>query len=132
MPHRQVPCEQLSALLGSQAVHAPPIAPQVAREIVWQVAPEQQPLGQVLALQLLHTPLTQVSPPGQVTHGRPALPQAEAELPKQVLPEQQPVGHEAPSQTQAPPAQRCPAVHAGPDPQAQTPAAHPSDSSGSH
>src|SRR4051812_11266220 len=41
----------------------------------------------------------------------------------QVLPAQQPFAQEVPSQTQAPPTQRWPRLHAGPDPQTQLPPA---------
>src|SRR4051812_19616281 len=47
---------QASARSGSQAVQAPPWAPQLASDGVLQVPPEQQPPGQVCALQPLQAP----------------------------------------------------------------------------
>ena len=76
LPQRQLPFVQLSAVAGSQATQAPPTEPQVASEGVLQLVPLQQPLAQVVALQLLQAPLVQVSEPGQASHVRPELPQA--------------------------------------------------------
>src|SRR4051812_46377481 len=49
-PHLQVPPAQLSARIGSQAKQAAPLAPQVASALGVQLEPEQQPLGQEVAV----------------------------------------------------------------------------------
>jgi hypothetical protein len=87
-----------------------------------QVAPEQQPLGQLVALQPLHTPPTQLCPPGQASQAPPPLPQEAALLPgRQAPPEQQPVAHDVPSHTQVLATHRCPGVQASTPPQRQVP-----------
>ena len=85
-----------------------------------------------MGLQLLHPPWLQ-PPPAQVWQASPPAPQAASVLPAwQVLPAQQPLGQLVPSQTQAPPRQRCPLAHGAPVPQAQLPAAEqPSARTGS-
>lgn len=45
LPHWHDPAVQLSAMLGSHAVHVPPSAPQAPNTDVVQVCPEQQPPG---------------------------------------------------------------------------------------
>ncbi len=108
LPHWQAPLvEQVSARTTSHATQAAPLAPQVATERVWQVAPEQQPLAQLAAVQPEHTPLLQTCAPGQAWQAAPADPHAESRLPgRQVFPAQQPVGHEVLSHWQVPPTQR--------------------------
>jgi hypothetical protein len=57
-----------------------------------QFGPEQQPLGQLVAVQLLQMPPVQDWPIGQFAHMRPPVPQAPASSPLwQVLFWQQPV-----------------------------------------
>jgi hypothetical protein len=61
VPHEQVPAAaQPSARVASQPTHAAPPLPQVASEGGLQVAPEQQPDGQLVALQPLQRPPPQV------------------------------------------------------------------------
>jgi hypothetical protein len=87
------------------------------------VTPEQQPLGQFVGLQLLHTPPAQ-TPSAQGWQAWPPTPQASSALPgRQVSPEQQPFGHEVPSHRQRPPMQRVLGPQDGPAPQAQLPSA---------
>ena len=77
----------------------------------------------MLGLQLLHTPLLQ-PPPAQVWQASPPAPQAASVSPAwHRPPAQQPWGQLMPSQTQAPPRQRCPLAQVAPVPQAQLPAA---------
>jgi hypothetical protein len=77
----------------------------------------------LLGLQLLHTPWLQ-PPPAQVWQASPPAPQAASLSPGwQALSAQQPFGQLVPSQTQAPPRQRCPLAQGAPLPQAQLPAA---------
>jgi hypothetical protein len=86
------------------------------------VDPEQQPLGQVVALQLVQIPSAQ-GPPAQAWQASPPFPHAASAFPdRQDVPEQQPPGQEAPSQMQAPPAQCWPAAHGARVPQTQPPA----------
>jgi hypothetical protein len=74
-----------------------------------------------------------VLPAAQVTQARPPLPQLAGDVVRHALPAQQPFGHENASQTQTPPAQRCPAAQAGPAPHAHAPAGvHPSAIAESH
>jgi hypothetical protein len=104
-----------------QATHAAPFAPQVARAGWKQVEPEQQPLGQLLALQPLQAPLAQLCPVGHCTQPLPPTPQAVALVPAmQLFPLQQPA-QEVASQTHAPATHSCPAAQAAPLPHAQIP-----------
>ena len=74
LPHRQSPrIEQVSARLGSHGMHARPPVPHAIGPESRQFGPEQQPLGQLPALHLLHAPPAQVSVP-QSWHGPPAAP----------------------------------------------------------
>lgn len=156
-PQRQVPSDaHESASAGLQTRHAEPWLPQVARPFVLHVwVASQQPVAQLPALQLppVHTPPVHVCAaphagpvphrqapwvehPSELAHAAHACP-AGAHAPTangvQVLPAQQPRGHDVASQTQAPATQRWPSPHAGPEPQAQTPAPeHPSAFAGLH
>lgn len=59
---------------------------------VMQVEPEQQPVGQLLALQPLQTPPVQVCVAGHIEQAPPPLPHwAALETSWQMLPSQQPV-----------------------------------------
>jgi hypothetical protein len=108
---------QVSARVEMQWVQTPPGAmPQYWSEMgVWQVLPVQQPVGQVVALQLLapaQTPLTQLLG-AHFSQVMPPVPQLVLSVRpgRQLVPEQQPaqvVG----SQTQAPPTQWLPAAQA--------------------
>jgi hypothetical protein len=60
VPQRQPPLVQRSARSGSHAWQAAPWVPHEVADAGLQVAPEQQPLGQVVALQPEHTPPAQV------------------------------------------------------------------------
>ncbi len=61
VPQAQVPpAAQPSARVASQPTQAAPPLPQVASDGGLQVAPEQQPPGQLVALQPLHRPPPQV------------------------------------------------------------------------
>ncbi len=121
---RQVPSTaQVSALLGSQAVHTAAPIPHAETDRGKQVEPEQQPVAQLPGLQLSQTPRVQ-PPTAQVAQASPPPPQAVSLLPgKQVVPEQQPLGQLVPSQTQAPARQRWPLAQAAPVPQRQVPPA---------
>jgi hypothetical protein len=59
------PAEQESARAVSQPTHTAPPLPQVASAGGLQVAPEQQPVGQLVALQPLQCPAVHVWPAGQ-------------------------------------------------------------------
>lgn len=89
------------------------------------MAPEQQPLGQVVLLQpLQRPPSVQVSPPGHISHALPPLPHDAGDSPGRHTPAaQQPVGQDVPSQTQVLPMQRWPRAHVAPVPHRQAPAA---------
>ena len=64
VPQRHSPeVVQRLARVTSQVTQAAPLTPQAATVAVEQVAPEQQPLGQLVALQPLHTPPEQVCAP---------------------------------------------------------------------
>jgi len=52
--------EQLSVRTASQPTQLTPLLPQVAKEGVLQVAPEQHPFGQLIELQPLQVPLLQL------------------------------------------------------------------------
>jgi hypothetical protein len=123
VPQRHSPeALQRLARVRSHVTHAEPLEPQLPRAAAVQVAPEQQPLGQLPALQPLQTPPVQVWAP-QSWQVPPPLPHAAFVAPLvQVAPAQQPFGQLVPSQTHAPATQRCPLAHAAPVPQAQTPA----------
>jgi hypothetical protein len=74
-------------------------------------------------VQLLHTPFVHV-PVAQVWQARPPRPHEALLSPATQAPAaQQPLGQLTPSHTQAPPRQRRPGPHAGPDPHAHVPAA---------
>jgi type IV secretory pathway VirB10-like protein len=104
LPHWQPPATQVSAFIASQALHGPPLAPQLATEGVAQVVPLQQPLGQLVA-QLEQAPFTQVSPAGQAMHAPPLVPQAVAVPTLHTFPWQHPVGQLVGLHTHAPPTQ---------------------------
>ncbi len=119
--------EQVSALVGSQAMHAEPLVPQVISELMSQTAPAQQPVGQFAGMQPLQTWFMQVCPVGQVWHADPPVPQAVIPVPgRQLAPEQQPFGQDVPLQMHWPPLQSCPEPHAAPLPHVHTPPVHPS------
>lgn len=121
-PHAHAPRAQLSER-PSQAMQAAPAVPHALVDGVAHVAPEQQPLAQLVALQLVHTPLAHVPPVPQFAHAVPPVPHAVALLPaRQLVPLQQPL-QEVASQTHAPPTQCWPAPQAGPVPQRQAPVA---------
>lgn len=89
------------------------------------VEPEQQPVGQVIALHPVQVPdPVHVSPAGQAWQAMPVVPQSLVLVPgRQAPPEQHPVGQVVTSQaTQVPPAQLRPA-QGGPVPHAHIPAA---------
>jgi len=125
--------------------HAPPPFPQApAVSPGWQVwLASQQPSGHEVALQT-HLPPEQICPAAQATappqvhapavqasavaphatHAEPAFPHAVvASVVVHVDPEQHPLAHDVASQTQAPPEQTWPALHAAPVPQAHAPEA---------
>ncbi len=112
VPHWQAPltAEQLSASVGSQALQAAPAVPQVVNDGALQVAPEQQPSRQVVALHPLQAPPAQVWPPGHAWHAAPAEPQSPSLVPgKHADPVQQP-GQLVESHTQEPARHRWPAT----------------------
>jgi hypothetical protein len=133
VPHAQAAvAEQLSALVGLQATHAPPPVPHAPSERGVQLLPLQQLLGQEVALQT-HAPATHCwplahagpepqrhEPPPQLsavialqaTHAAPAVPHALVDGETQVEPVQQPPGHEVALQpAHAPPVQLWPGGH---------------------
>jgi hypothetical protein len=73
------PPVQLSARVGSHAVHEPPPPPHAESEGVLQVLPEQQPDVQVAA-QLVQTPAVQL-PLVHAAQAAPPDPQAPRRLP---------------------------------------------------
>jgi hypothetical protein len=80
-------------------------------------------LGQLVGLQLLHTPWLHPAA-AQVWHASPPAPQAASASPgKQRLSAQHPAAQLLPSHTQAPPTQCWPAEQGAPAPQAQAPSA---------
>jgi two-component system phosphate regulon sensor histidine kinase PhoR len=127
-PHTHARLAQPSATRGSQPTQALPPPPQLASDGARQLSPEQQPAGQVAALQPLHTPPWQPSPPAQAEQAMPPVPHAAVVVPGwQALPWQQPAGHETPSQTHWPATQWRPAPQAGPAPQVHAPPTQPSE-----
>jgi len=118
-PQLQPPAlEQLSAIDGSHGTQAAPADPQVVVDADAHVAPEQQPIAQILASQPAHTPPVQAAP-AQFWQAAPPVPQLALLVPaRQMVIAQQPPGHEIGSQAQVPFTQRCPARHAAPLPHA--------------
>jgi hypothetical protein len=117
------PAEQPSAAFASQPTQVAPPVPQVVREGGLQVAPEQQPLGQLLGVHPLHAPFVQVWPPGQGWQAPPPAPHEVGLSPLRQLPlEQHPFGQDVPSHTQVLPMQRWPGAQAAAAPQRQLPA----------
>lgn len=135
-PHWQVPvAEQLSAVVRSHATHVPPPTPQVASEFGVQTPVAQQPVGQLVALQVqapaMHTePLPQDTLPPHVqaplvgsqpslivalqgTHAWPPTPQVATAGVRQTPLAQHPLGQDCALQTQAPLTQTVPAPHEG-------------------
>jgi hypothetical protein len=147
----QLPPEQVSLLVGSHALQAPPPVPQVVVEAGLQTSPAQQPLGHVVASQTqappthfepglhdgpvphAHAPAVHESATveSHVEHPAPPVPQAVTEL-LQTLPAQHPVGQEAALQTHAPPTHACPAPQAAPVPHLHAPPLQVSEVVGSH
>ena len=124
-PHPQAPpAEQPSARVVSQPTHTAPPLPQAATEGLLQVAPEQQPPGQLIALHPLQRPAPQVCPAGQVSQAPPPAPHDAAVLPATHIPcAQHPLGQDVPSHTQVLARQRCPTAQTAPLPQRQPPVA---------
>ena len=124
-PHAQAPAaEHPSARSLSHPTQAAAPRPQAARVGTLQVAPEQQPSGQVAAVQLLHLPAVQPSVAGQTSHALPPAPHELVVSPdKQAPPEQHPLGQEVPSHTQELPMHRWPRAQVAPVPQRQIPVA---------
>ena len=121
MPQRQAPFAHVSASAGLHAVQAPPPVPQAERPAGRQLLPLQQPLGQLWALQPAHAPLLQGWPLGQATHRAPPEPHAALSVPTWQMALAQQPAQDMPSQTQAPPEQRCPCLQPAFMPQAQLP-----------
>lgn len=141
-PQRHAPVEQLSAFVVSHATHEAPAVPHAVTVSVLQLAPVQQPFGQLAALQT-QAPLEQRWPTphelplphahwpaavqvsvafgSQVPQAAPAGAHAVAERAVQTLPEQQPVGQLAALHTHAPFEHSWPAAHAAPVPHAHAP-----------
>jgi hypothetical protein len=92
VPHLQLPAEQMSPV-APHDTHAAPERPHaVDAPEVLHVSPEQQPLGQLAAVQPLHTPPVHVCPAAQPSQTPPAAPHDAVVLPLwQTLAEQQPV-----------------------------------------
>lgn len=108
----------------SQPTHTPAPLPQAATDGLLQVAPEQQPPGQLIALHPLQRPASQVCPAGQVSQAPPPAPHDCGVVPGAHRPcAQQPVGQEVPSHTQVLATQRWPTAHAAPLPHRQLPVA---------
>jgi hypothetical protein len=108
----------------SQPTQIAPPLPQVATDGLLQVAPEQQPPGQLVALQPLQRPAPQVCPAGQVSQALPPAPHDSALVPGTHMPcAQHPLGQEVPSHTQVLATQRWPTPQAPPLPHRQVPAA---------
>jgi hypothetical protein len=152
-PQRQAPLLQTLARVVSQTWHWAPLAPQAESAVPsgTQVVPEQQPVGQEVALQTQAPPeqtcpLPQAGPPPQVQAPVAAQPSAtspqswqvvpgalQAWTPSgvQVFPKQQPSAHDVESQVQPAAVQRWPAAQAGPPRQVQEPLVQPSARSAS-
>jgi hypothetical protein len=124
-PHEHAPvAEQLSARVASHPTQTAPPLPQLVSDGAMQVAPAQQPLGQLVALQPLQCPAVQVWPAGHMVQALPPPPHELALSPARHAPaEQQPVGHDVLSQMQVLATQRCPGAQVAPVPQRQTPVA---------
>jgi hypothetical protein len=123
-PHVQAPFVQPFASEGLQAVHAPPLLPQVATDGTSHVFPEQHPVAHVCA-QPSQALFTHCVPPAQATQVAPPKPHAVATLPGWQAPFwQQPDGQLAASHTHAPPTQASPAEHGGFPPQAHAAPMH--------
>ena len=123
VPQTQAPvAEQPSAWVASQPTQTVPPLPHAASERGLQVAPEQQPFGQLVELQPLQCPPVQVWPAGHAWQAPPPPPHDAAVTSTRQAPcAQQPVGHEVPSQTQVLAMQRWPGEQAVPLPQRQPP-----------
>jgi hypothetical protein len=123
-PHVHVPPAEQPSAFVPQVVHVPPPAPHSLVEgDVTHTEPLQQPLGQVVPLQLAQLPpLQNGSDPVQELHAPPPAPQYVLVFPpSHWLPLQHPPLHEDASQTHAPPMQCCPVVQGDPVPQVHWP-----------
>lgn len=116
-PQVQTPWAEHPSARGPHATHATPAAAQRSAVRVRQVAPEQQPVLQVEALQEVQDPVRQLSVAGQGLHAWPPLPHAVSSRPVRQVPEtsQQPV-HEAVVQRQRPARHSWPEAQVGPVP----------------
>ena len=111
---------------------APPL-PQLVSDGALQIAPAQQPVGQLVALHPLQCPAVQVWPAGQVVHALPPPPHDVTLSPVRHAPaEQHPVGHEVLSHTHVLATQRCPGAQLAPLPQRQVPVAEQLSERASH
>jgi hypothetical protein len=138
--------------MGSHARHIEPIAPQLARDGVVHVVPEQQPIGHDVASHTQAPPLQRWPAPhtgpephaqlpfahrsacvaSQATQATPLVPHVAVAGVRHVLPEQQPLGHDVASHTHTPPLQRWPTAHIAPAPHAHAPALQRSARTVSH
>jgi len=117
-PQAQVPSlPQRSALVRGQATHAEPAMPHAIADGATQLAPEQQPEGQLCALHPLQAPPAQPWPDGQAAHAEPPAPHAAGSVPARHCPPEQQPAHEPGMQAQEPLTQASPGAHAGPPPQ---------------
>lgn len=120
-PQVHAPLVQPSARVASQVAHTAPAVPQAdAVGVAVHVPLRQQPVAQVITLQLVHCWPTQLAHCWQAT---PPVPHAAAAVPATHAPaaSQQPVGQLVASHTHAPLSQRWPLPHAGLVPQRHSP-----------
>jgi hypothetical protein len=122
-PHEQLPPLQPSATVELQPEQPrPPVPHWVLVGGEMQVAPEQQPLAQLPAVQPVHAWLVQVWPV-HAAHVAPPVPHWVSAVPgwQMLLLSQQPLEQLVASHTHTPPEQRWPDWQAKPPPQEQVP-----------
>ncbi len=142
VPHLHWPPLQVSAFALSHATQVDPLVPHAPVVGVWQLLPEQHPVGHDVAshTQLPDTqcwPAAHTAPEPQAhwplvhrsafevshaAHAAPLVPHVAVVGVVHALFLQHPVGHDVESHVQAPETQRCPAEHAAPLPHLHSPA----------
>lgn len=124
LPHWQPPAIVQALERLSQLAHATPPPPHRGKPVVSQLAPLQQPLTQLAAVQPVQAFPVQLSVP-QLAQAAPPVPQAVPASPgRHCPPLQQPVGHDDWLHTHEPLTQACPAPQAGEVPHRHAPLVH--------
>lgn len=122
LPHWQAPSRlQESAPRGEQCRQAAPPVPHVVVDGAKHSSAEQQPLGQVMALHRVQTPLVHIWSCAHDLQVKPAAPHNARVVPSSQWLSRQHPEHEDGLHSHLPPTHTCPSSQGGPEPQTHTP-----------